>query len=110
MEAETANNAHTAGAEIHQELPLFPEEEWYEILLRYGLYLGAAFQLMCILAVLVSPSSDIKDDSEDNNSCSSDDDSDDCGADVIGGSGGDVRNQNTNRTSKSRRIERKKRR
>ena len=111
MEAETANNAHTAGAEIHQELPLFPEEEWYEILLRYGLYLGAAFQLMCILAVLVSPSSDIKDDSEDNNSCSSDEDSDDCGADVIGGgSGGDVRNQNTNRTSKSRRIERKKRR
>ena len=99
MEAEATNNA--AG---EQELPLFPEEEWYEILLRYGLYLGAAFQLMCILAVLVSPSSDIKDDSD--NSCSSDEDSDDCGADVIGS---DVRNQNTNR-SKSRRIERKKRR
>ena len=104
MEAEATNNIN-AGAEVHQELPLFPEEEWYEILLRYGLYLGAAFQLMCILAVLVSPSSDIKDDSEDN-SCSSDEDSDDCGADVIGS---DVRNQNTNR-SKSRRIERKKRR
>lgn len=41
-----------------EELPLFPQEEWYEQLLRYGLYIGAAFQIICILAVIfdVSPS------------------------------------------------------
>ena len=35
--------------------PLFPEELWYEVLLRYGLYVGAVFQLICILAVIVLP-------------------------------------------------------
>ena len=35
--------------------PLFPDELWYEVLLRYGLYVGAAFQLVCILAVIVLP-------------------------------------------------------
>jgi hypothetical protein len=50
-----------------EDLPLFPEEEWYEQLLRYGLYLGALFQIICILAVIVSPSSDIKDDLNVNN-------------------------------------------
>ena len=50
MEAATLAN--------DSELPLFPQEEWYEQLLRYGLYLGAAFQLICILAVIfdVNPS------------------------------------------------------
>ena len=90
MEAESAN----------EELPLFPEEEWYEVLLRYGLYLGAAFQLICILAVLISPSSDIKD--AEDNSCSSEDESDD---DIAGS---DVKTQHSR--IKSRRLERKKRR
>ena len=42
--------------------PLFPEEEWYEQLLRYGLYLGAVFQIICILALIfdVSPKSQKK--------------------------------------------------
>ena len=35
--------------------PLFPEELWYEVLLRYGLYVGGVFQLICILAVIVLP-------------------------------------------------------
>ena len=34
---------------------LIPPEEWYEPWLRAGLYVGAAFQLLCILAVLVLP-------------------------------------------------------
>ena len=48
------------------DLPLFPQEEWYEQLLRYGLYLGAAFQLICILALIfdVSPQNDLEDNSE----------------------------------------------
>ena len=93
MEAEVASKA--------EELPLFPEEEWYEVLLRYGLYFGAAFQLVCILAVLISPSSDIKDDED--NSCSSEDDSDD---DITSS---DVKTRENSRI-KSRRVERKKRR
>lgn len=54
------------------DLPLFPQEEWYEQLLRYGLYIGAAFQLICILALIfdVSPQNDLEDNSE------SEDDSD----------------------------------
>ena len=53
----------TAYEKVHDSDDLiFPEEEWYEQVLRYGLYLGAAFQLLCILAVIISPSTDIKDD------------------------------------------------
>lgn len=57
------------------ELPLFPQEEWYEQLLRYGLYLGAAFQILCILAVIfdVSPKSK-SGDGLDEDSCSSSED------------------------------------
>lgn len=36
---------------------LIPREEWYEQILRYGLYVGAAFQLCCILAIIVFPPS-----------------------------------------------------
>ena len=37
---------------------LIPPEEWYEPWIRAGLYIGAAFQLVCILAVLVLPAKD----------------------------------------------------
>ena len=45
---------------------LFPQEEWYEELLRYGLYIGAAFQLIAILAIIAFPptSSDHSEDSQ----------------------------------------------
>ena len=47
------------GATIESETsefpPLFPDELWYEVLLRYGLYVGGVFQLICILAVIVLP-------------------------------------------------------
>jgi hypothetical protein len=46
---------------------LIPREEWYEQLLRYGLYIGAAFQLCCILAIVVFPPS-TSDQSDENNS------------------------------------------
>ena len=47
-------------------LDLFPQEEWYEELLRYGLYIGAAFQLIAILAIIAFPpsSSDQSEDSQ----------------------------------------------
>jgi len=53
-------------ASADPDLPLFPQEEWYEQLLRYGLYIGAAFQLICILALIfdVSPQNDLEDNSE----------------------------------------------
>ena len=49
------------------DLPLFPQEEWYEQLLRYGLYIGAAFQLICILALIfdVSPQNDLEDNASE---------------------------------------------
>ena len=28
---------------------LIPKETWYEQLIRYGLYIGAVFQIICIL-------------------------------------------------------------
>jgi hypothetical protein len=34
---------------------LIPKEEWYEGYLRWALYAGAVFQLVCILAVLLLP-------------------------------------------------------
>jgi len=93
MEAESAA---TQG-----ELPLFPQEEWYEQLLRYGLYVGAVFQIICILAIIfdVSPPQKSGGDLGGRNSAgesSSDDESED----------EDHSNQQRNR----RRIERKKRR
>ena len=35
---------------------LIPADEWYDPYLRFALYLGGAFQLICILAVLFLPS------------------------------------------------------
>jgi len=37
---------------------LLPKEEWYEQYIRWGLYVGAAFQLVCILAVIFLPPQD----------------------------------------------------
>ncbi len=54
-------------AAFEDNFDLFPQEEWYEQLLRYGLYVGAAFQLVCILAVVVFPPSS-SDQADENNS------------------------------------------
>ena len=32
---------------------LIPQETWYEQLIRYGLYIGAVFQMVCILVSLL---------------------------------------------------------
>ena len=44
----------TSSPEV-EEFPLIPEETWYERLLRYGLYFGGAFQLLCFLATIFIP-------------------------------------------------------
>ena len=33
---------------------LIPQETWYEQLVRYGLYIGAVFQMVCILVSLLA--------------------------------------------------------
>ena len=37
------------------------EEGWSDIAMRYGLWFGAVFQLICILAILVFPSNRARD-------------------------------------------------
>ena len=80
----------------HYKFPWFFR---YEVLLRYGLYLGAAFQLCCILAVLISPSSDIRDADSDEDSSSEESEIDDIPSDV-----------NRSGQKNRKRLERKKRR
>ena len=33
---------------------LIPQETWYEQLIRYGLYIGAVFQMVCILVSILT--------------------------------------------------------
>lgn len=44
-------------ADLDLSTPEVPEPTFLESLLRYGLFLGAIFQLVCILAVIVIPTS-----------------------------------------------------
>ena len=70
MESETLSGFVADSVKQQQEpdFPLFPQEEWYEQILRYGLYLGAAFQIICILAIIfdVSPQSSSKKTGQEN--------------------------------------------
>uniref|UniRef100_UPI003AB063A5 protein MANBAL isoform X2 n=1 Tax=Centroberyx gerrardi TaxID=166262 RepID=UPI003AB063A5 len=43
-------------AELDLSPPEVPEPTFLESLLRYGLFLGAVFQLICILAVIIPTS------------------------------------------------------
>ncbi|XP_077429762.1 protein MANBAL [Vanacampus margaritifer] len=43
-------------AEMDLSPPQVPEPTFFESLLRYGLFLGAIFQLICILAIIVPTS------------------------------------------------------
>merc|ERR1711963_201918 len=49
---------------------LIPQETWYEVLIRYGLYLGAIFQMACIMAVILLPEKENAEGGADENSCS----------------------------------------
>jgi len=85
---------------------LIPADEWYDPYLRFALYLGGAFQLLCIIAVLVLPSEgatrntlNLNDDgddfdSEDESSTSEEEDA--TGANV----GKTSRHRQQNRSSK----------
>lgn len=44
-------------ADLDLSTPEVPEPTFLESVLRYGLFLGAIFQLICILAVIVIPTS-----------------------------------------------------
>lgn len=44
-------------ADLDLSPPEVPEPTFLESVLRYGLFLGAIFQLICILAVIVIPAS-----------------------------------------------------
>ena len=44
---------------------LIPKETWYEVLIRYGLYIGAVFQMICILAVILLPSEPVQKEPSD---------------------------------------------
>jgi len=94
------------------ELPLFPQEEWYEVLLRYGLYIGAAFQLLCIFALIfdISPKSKkstsksgevFEEDSSTDNSYDEEDSEDEASY---------QQQQQQQHKSRRQRLERKKRR
>lgn len=78
---------------------LIPEELWYERLLRYGLYFGGVFQLICILAVIFLPPSASTETEKGEDSDTSDEEE----GDTAAGTG-----QQPLRTKKK--IERKKRR
>ncbi|XP_056316581.1 protein MANBAL [Danio aesculapii] len=43
-------------ADLDLSPPEVPEPTFFESLLRYGLFLGAIFQLICILAVIIPTS------------------------------------------------------
>jgi len=46
-------------ADHHEKIAsLIPQETWYELLIRYGLYVGAVFQFVCIMAVILLPEKD----------------------------------------------------
>ena len=50
---QTANSfTHTAGHPFEdQKFDVADQETWYEVVIRYGLYLGAVFQMACIMVV-----------------------------------------------------------
>ena len=51
---EEALDSTMSSADVDSDL--IPADEWYDPYLRFALYLGGAFQLLCIIAVLVLPS------------------------------------------------------
>ncbi|XP_010724749.1 protein MANBAL-like [Meleagris gallopavo] len=51
-------------AEVHFSPPEIPEPTLMENVLRYGLFFGAVFQLLCVLAIILPVSKSPKTDSD----------------------------------------------
>ncbi|KAJ6645226.1 Protein anon-73B1 [Pseudolycoriella hygida] len=50
---------------VESELNI-PQEDWYETFIRYGLYFGAVFQLLCLCACVMLPGSKKNEDGNSN--------------------------------------------
>jgi len=87
---------------------LIPADEWYDPYLRFALYLGGAFQLVCILAVLFLPSegghrntsNEEGDDFDSEDDSSSSEEEDAAGANVSKGSRHRQQNRGNKKTDK----------
>lgn len=56
LKSSEENQTTTMSVELDLSAPEVPEPTFLESLLRYGLFLGAIFQLICILAVIIPTS------------------------------------------------------
>ncbi|XP_068768958.1 protein MANBAL isoform X3 [Struthio camelus] len=56
--------AYTMAAELDFSPPEIPEPTFMENVLRYGLFFGAIFQLICVLAIILPVSKSHKTDSD----------------------------------------------
>ncbi|EDW79955.1 uncharacterized protein Dwil_GK18891 [Drosophila willistoni] len=99
MAASSAEHILTAGA-----LDKYGDEDWFSLLIRYGLYVGAIFQFVCISAAVLMAGDG------DENSCMENHESDGNRGEI-----GEQREGNGNATArarlhKMRKLEKKKRR
>jgi len=104
MDPTTSSSLPT---DTDDEFPLIPEELWYERLLRYGLYFGGVFQLVCILAVIFLPPGTSSTSKAEVESDSSEDEEDTADCATVGGG---ISGQSNPGHKSRRKPERKKKR
>ncbi|TRY75160.1 hypothetical protein TCAL_13011 [Tigriopus californicus] len=91
---------------------LIPPDEWYEPYLRFSLYVGAFFQLCCVIAVIVLPSRNESEGySKDGSGCGdmfADESLSDCDGDARSTSS--ISTCNSKQTNRPKKVEKKKKR